>query len=228
MIRPRDASALLFASAQRPPRAQSAVWTDRGYVNISGWIQPTGELSRTPCGRSISPSRRSSIRATRPAMYAGRRGRRRRRLWRNLAVGVDVSRFSKTTEGAVSAQIPHPFFFNRARTVSGDARGLHARRDGCCTCRRSGWCRCATDVQLALAGGPSWFVGRAGSGQRRDDDADLSLRHRDVRQRGNRAPLDRRGSDSMPAPTSATGCGLTSASASASPSRTPRSPSTIL
>jgi len=53
---------------------------------------------------------------------------------RSVAVGVSVSRFSKGGDVAVDAQIPHPFFFNRLRPVSGTATsltreetGLHAR-----------------------------------------------------------------------------------------------------
>lgn len=45
-------------------------------------------------------------------------------LWRQLGVGVGVSRFSVSTPSALSATIPHPFFFNRPRSVSGDVAGL--------------------------------------------------------------------------------------------------------
>jgi hypothetical protein len=53
---------------------------------------------------------------------------------RSVAVGVSVSRFTKGGDVSVAAQIPHPFFFNRLRPVSGtsadlarEETGLHAR-----------------------------------------------------------------------------------------------------
>ena len=40
------------------------------------------------------------------------------RVRRWLALGVGISQFSKTEEATVTATIPHPFFFNRARTAT--------------------------------------------------------------------------------------------------------------
>jgi hypothetical protein len=45
-------------------------------------------------------------------------------LWRNIGVGVGVTRFSKNTPTALSASVPHPFFFNRPRTVDGEVAGI--------------------------------------------------------------------------------------------------------
>ena len=41
------------------------------------------------------------------------------RIWRNLAVGVSVSLAKRSTEGSVSGAIPHPFFFDATRPISG-------------------------------------------------------------------------------------------------------------
>jgi hypothetical protein len=41
-----------------------------------------------------------------------------------LGVAVGVSSYSKSADADVSASIPHPFFFNRPRAVSGTANGL--------------------------------------------------------------------------------------------------------
>ncbi len=46
------------------------------------------------------------------------------RLWRNLGVGVGFTRASHTAQAAVTGSVPHPFFFNRARTVGGDVTGI--------------------------------------------------------------------------------------------------------
>lgn len=46
------------------------------------------------------------------------------RLWRNIGIGVGVTRYSKNTPTTFSASVPHPFFFNRARAVDGEVPGI--------------------------------------------------------------------------------------------------------
>jgi opacity protein-like surface antigen len=46
------------------------------------------------------------------------------RVWRSLGIGVGVTRFSKSGAATVAGKIPHPFFFNQARSVEGEAAGL--------------------------------------------------------------------------------------------------------
>jgi hypothetical protein len=52
------------------------------------------------------------------------------RLWRELGAGIAVS--SSSNEGAanVAAKIPHPFFFNRPRSISGDVNGVTRSETG--------------------------------------------------------------------------------------------------
>jgi hypothetical protein len=78
------------------------------------------------------------------------------RLWRNLAVTVGMSRFTESRAAAVSGEIPHPFFFNQPRSVSGETQALkHAER---AVHIDAGWIISATDrLQLTLFGGPSFF-----------------------------------------------------------------------
>ena len=45
-------------------------------------------------------------------------------VWRNLALGVGVARYSLDAAASVSAQVPHPLFFNRSRTISGNSGAL--------------------------------------------------------------------------------------------------------
>ena len=40
------------------------------------------------------------------------------RVWRQLAVGAEVSRVSTSTPTHLSGSIPHPFFFNRQRAAA--------------------------------------------------------------------------------------------------------------
>jgi hypothetical protein len=44
-------------------------------------------------------------------------------VWKNLAVGVGLTLFSASTTTTIDAQVPHPFFFNQPRTVTGEFDG---------------------------------------------------------------------------------------------------------
>jgi hypothetical protein len=131
------------------------VWTDRGYVDVSGFFQPSASFSNTVGPIDFAEA---AIVDTnyKTGLVPGFEAGGGVRVWRNLAVGVNVSRFSKRTNGSVSAQVPHPFFFGKPRTVSGDASGLSRDETGVhlhalwMIPMRQRW-------QLALAGGPSWF-----------------------------------------------------------------------
>lgn len=46
------------------------------------------------------------------------------RLWRGLGAGVAVSRFGSTSTAAATSSIPHPFFLQQHREISGDATGM--------------------------------------------------------------------------------------------------------
>lgn len=78
------------------------------------------------------------------------------RVARHLAIGVSFSKFGKAGNAGVDARLPHPFFFNQARTVTGTASDL-ARRETALHGMVS-W----TDVmgagwELWVSGGPSLF-----------------------------------------------------------------------
>jgi hypothetical protein len=44
-------------------------------------------------------------------------------VWRQLAIGVGLTLFSTSTTTEINAQVPHPFFFNQPRTVTGEFDG---------------------------------------------------------------------------------------------------------
>lgn len=52
------------------------------------------------------------------------------RVWRNLVAGADVSYFDKNGRVIVDARVPHPLFFNRPRTVAGEADALRRTEFG--------------------------------------------------------------------------------------------------
>ena len=76
------------------------------------------------------------------------------RLWRNLALGVDVSSYRAIHPAAIDAQVPHPLFFDYPRRISGVVGGLERRE-------RAGhlrgiWVTQLTDwLSISFSGGPS-------------------------------------------------------------------------
>ena len=77
-------------------------------------------------------------------------------VWRNLAVGVGVTRFSGSTPSALSASVPHPFFFNRPRTVTGEIAGLK-RKELAVHVQARGLFAVSDKLEVMLFGGPSFF-----------------------------------------------------------------------
>jgi hypothetical protein len=148
------ALAATIMSSPRPAAAQTA-WTDRGYVNVSGFYQPPSSFSTTVTPIDFAEASiidTSYKTGSVPGFDAGAGVR----VWRNLAVGVDLSYVSKGDSGSIDAQIPHPFFFNRLRAVSGDASGL-AHQETAVHVQALWMAPLRDRWQLALAGGPSWF-----------------------------------------------------------------------
>ena len=82
-------------------------------------------------------------------------------LWRRLGVGIGVSRFSVVTPSSLRATIPHPFFFNQARSVSGDVADLK-REELAVHVQARGVFPVGTRVQVMVFGGPSFFQVKQG------------------------------------------------------------------
>jgi hypothetical protein len=74
-----------------------------------------------------------------------------------LTVGGSFSRFEKAGSVTVDAKVPHPFFFNQPRTVTGTASDLARRETGLhgkiavVTSMGGGW-------EIAVSGGPSFLT----------------------------------------------------------------------
>ena len=82
-------------------------------------------------------------------------------VWRQLGVGVGVSRFSRDTPARLTAEVPHPFFFNRPREVSGGVGGLK-REELAFHVQARGVFPLSPRLQLAVFGGPSFFKVKQG------------------------------------------------------------------
>ena len=78
------------------------------------------------------------------------------RLWKRLGIGVGVSRFSVSTPASVRASLPHPFFFDHHRSLSGDASGV-TREELAVHLQVGGVFPMGTRLQVMVFGGPSFF-----------------------------------------------------------------------
>jgi outer membrane protein with beta-barrel domain len=76
-------------------------------------------------------------------------------IWRNLAIGVGVTRFSTSTTTALSASVPHPFFFNQPRAVEGEFSG--DRTEVAVHVQVRAVFPVNDRVQVTVFGGPSFF-----------------------------------------------------------------------
>jgi hypothetical protein len=75
---------------------------------------------------------------------------------RGLHAGVSFSFFNDAGSGAVTAQVPHPFFFNQLRKTSGTASGID-RKETAVHIQASWTEPVAGGIELTAFGGPSIF-----------------------------------------------------------------------
>jgi len=154
--------ALLYAPAAgaQPPDAritfvQEPV-TEVGYVDINLGLQATSTSFASTLHPIVS-AEAETVQTT----YAVKRAREFDfgggvHLTPTFALGAALSRFTKGDAGTVDAQVPHPFFFNRARSVSGTANDL--TRTETAIHLKAVWMPAVGDGwSLSLSGGPSFF-----------------------------------------------------------------------
>jgi len=158
MIRPSAILVVgLVLAGAVPSRAQSAAWTDRAFVSVDATYQATS-TNFTDVVHPIAFVEPAIITTTyKVAASPGFEVGGGVRVWSHLAAGATASRISKSDDGNVSAQVPHPLYFNQRRSVPATAGGLdrvetavHVQASWVMTIRE-GW-------QLAVSGGPTLFM----------------------------------------------------------------------
>jgi hypothetical protein len=77
-------------------------------------------------------------------------------VWRQLAVGVGITRFSRSTPLTIEASVPHPFFFDQPRSVTGEVGGL-TREELAVHVQARGMIPTRGPLQVMVFGGPSFF-----------------------------------------------------------------------
>jgi hypothetical protein len=145
----------------RPAPAPAAPAIDRIYVSINGAYQTGGDsfgetvtfLENAENGTFTTDYEVKSGPALNISVGAG--------LWRNIGVGVGVTRYSKNTPTALNASVPHPFFFNRPRTVDGEVAGLKREELAVHVQARATFVP-TPSIQAVVFAGPSFFSVKQG------------------------------------------------------------------
>ena len=145
----------------RPAPARPSQPTDRVFISIDGVFQSAGE----DFGETVTFVENAEN-GTFSTDYDVKSGpafnfSAGALVWRNLAVGVGVTRFSKATPIALTASVPHPFFFNRARSVTGDIGGLK-REELAVHIQARAMFTPKPSIQAMVFGGPSFFSVKQG------------------------------------------------------------------
>jgi opacity protein-like surface antigen len=76
-------------------------------------------------------------------------------VWKQLAIGVGLTLFSSSTTTAIDAQVPHPFFFNQQRTVTGEFDG--DRSETAVHIQAKWLLPVSPKMLVTIFGGPSFF-----------------------------------------------------------------------
>jgi len=106
--------------------AQDNAWTDRWRVSLNGGVQTTSnDFRQTGAIEEFGEAGSFTVdyRVKGGPQFDGGLTLR---IWKQVQVGVAAAFFDKTADSAIEAQIPHPIFPNRFRSVSGTA-GLPRR-----------------------------------------------------------------------------------------------------
>jgi hypothetical protein len=145
----------VFAGTARQASAQSAPWSDRGYINV-GWGVESGSSAmadtRTSTVYEETATVTSSSTFSSGSLFDVGVGVR---VWRNLTVGVGFHQEQNDAAAAISGSIPSPVFFNRPRTL---AASEPLDRKEMATHINIGWVVPINNkLDVMVYGGPSFF-----------------------------------------------------------------------
>lgn len=147
------------ARVQRSPSAPAvrSPVLPRGYVSVNGAYQVTGTAFANTWSvpyylefESVNTSY-----AIKPAVVVDVGGGVR--VWRNLALGVAVSRYHRSDPASVTATVPHPLLYQQPRTFSGTAAGP-ARTETAVHANVMWLLAASSKIQVGVFGGPSVYT----------------------------------------------------------------------
>jgi hypothetical protein len=146
--------AVMF-SAVAPAAAQT--WPERVHVSVNAAFQAaTNDFSdRFEFERNLETgSTEVDYRVQGGFIFDGGVGFR---LWKNLGAGVALSQFTRGDAAPTTSSIPHPFFFNQPREVTGDATDM-TRTETTVHVQAMYLWNPAGPLRVVLSGGPSFFT----------------------------------------------------------------------
>jgi hypothetical protein len=144
----------MTALASSPAHAQSA--EPRVVVSLGGGVQSvTGQLSdHFEVPLNIENEKVDVTYSLKPDLVMD--GGLGIRLWKRLGLGVAASRATGSHAADVEASIPHPFLFERPRTVSGTQDNI-VRNETDVHVQLQYAIRAGGRARLVLGAGPSWI-----------------------------------------------------------------------
>lgn len=155
---PHTTLMLLVAVLASAPSAfaQRGTWQERGFILVNGGYQVLSHDFETASTfranlEDANLTTDYEVKGGPTFEVAGGIG-----VWRRLTVGVGLNRFSRSTPSTLSGSVPHPFFFNRPRAVTGDVTGLKHDELAVHVQARA-TAPIGSRLQVAAFGGPSWF-----------------------------------------------------------------------
>lgn len=144
------AAALLVALVATPASAQA-----RGYISVNALAQPSNASLSDHFTYPVN-AETATADVTYPSKVGiGGEGGAGIRLWKQLGAGVAVSYVSNSGDAEINAQIPHPFFFNQPRAVSGTQTGV-GRSETAVHLQVLYFLPSTGKLRAVLSGGPSY------------------------------------------------------------------------
>lgn len=136
--------------------AHAQSWTERVHVSINGGYQATSNdfSDRFEFERNLETGTTSVEYPVKGGFVFDAGGGFR--LWKNLGAGVAVSYFTREDSAATTSRVPHPFFFDTPRDVTGDATGVK-RTETAAHVQAMYLISTGGRLRVVLSGGPSFF-----------------------------------------------------------------------
>jgi hypothetical protein len=156
--KPASKPAPVRSAAKAPGTSGAQTWRDRGYISGNvGWQASAATFSDA---RTLTLASGDTEPRHLNAAYDVKAGPMFDigagfRLVKNLGVAGSVTRYSVSNDIAITGDVPHPFFFNRPRPVSGTTPGM---REELAIHLDAVWVVPVNrKIQLAIFGGPTFF-----------------------------------------------------------------------
>ena len=148
---------LAITLAAALPAAAQSTWSERVHISVNGAFQTTTNDfgDRFEFERNLETG---STDVDYPVqggfIFDAGAGYR---LWKNFAAGVSVSYFTRDDVAATTTSVPHPFFFNQPREVTGEATGVK-RSETAVHVQAMYLIKGGDRLRVVLSGGPSFFT----------------------------------------------------------------------